>query len=140
MNKHLRHTAKAIIAILAVIMLSLIHPGGSPAVNTQTSTLSGSEGQIISLGAATALTSNYRAANPAATVVSEYFGRNSIQTVLNQAGAVGLRIYYGRKNNGTPALILVGVNANGQDIIVGPLMEEGWPCPPLCDSTRVLSR
>jgi hypothetical protein len=118
----------------------LIHLGGSPAVNTQTTALSGSEGQVISLATAAGLTSNYRGANPSATVLAEYFGRNPIQSVLNQAGVVGIRIYFGRKSDGSPALVLVGVNASGQDLTGGPLVEEGWPCPPLCDTARILTR
>src|SRR5258708_39579745 len=138
-SNNLLSSGKAI-AFLCTIVLSFVYLSTSTVVESQTTVLTGSEGRSISLSDARALTTNFRAANPVSAVLGEYFGRTLVQSVLNQAGADGLRIYYGRKSDGTPVLVLVGVNAGGQDLTGGPLIEGGWPCPPTCASTRTLSR
>ena len=57
--------------------------------------------------------------------------------LLSQPNCVGIRIYYGRKNNGTPALVLVGITGDGHDLSNGAIIENGFPCPPICDTTSV---
>ncbi len=98
-----------------------------------------SAGQAISLTDAIALTGNYRKTAAPGGVLGECFGRDAILSILNQPGAAGIRIYYGRKSDGTPALVLVGINGTYQDMTGGTLIERGWPCPPVCDSTGHLS-
>ena len=60
---------------------------------------------------------------------------------VTQEGAVDSRMYIGLKGTEIK-LMLVGVNADGQDMINA---EEGWfiydatkPCPPMCDSESPL--
>ena len=100
----------------------------------------GHENHSISLSDATTLTRNFRATAPSNAVLCEFFGRDAVLGILNQTSAVGLRIYYGKKDDGTPVLVLVGVTAEGQDLTGGPLAEIGYPCPPICPGGSVLNQ
>lgn len=47
---------------------------------------------------------------------AESFTRDAIILLLNQTGADGVRIYYGKDNNGVVRLVLLPVDKNGKDI------------------------
>lgn len=71
-----------------------------------------------------------------------YFGRNAIEKLLAQQGAVGLRIYGGLNAEGQFSPVVFGVTADGNDLdgrglskamnnhIV--ILEVALPCPPSC--------
>ena len=91
----------------------------------------GNENHTISLAEASALTARYRQQyTPGSCILGEYFGKQAIQSLLNQLGCVGTRIYYGLDELNVPKLILVGVDANGNDMTQGEIMEFGFPSPP----------
>jgi hypothetical protein len=50
-----------------------------------------------------------------------------------------LRIYQGRAADGTPALVLVGVDAKGNDMTQGTVLEYSFPCPPFCPEPNDLA-
>jgi len=139
MKKYPHVSSRILITFLAAILVSLLQIDKSTSLVAQSLPLTGHENFLISLTNAATLTSKFRNTNPTATVWGEYFGKDAVQAILNQGGAVGIRIYYGTNNIGTPVLVLVGVNSNGQDLKAGPLDESGFPCPPLCDSSKTLS-
>ena len=60
------------------------------------------------------------------------FKRAALERLLNQPGCVGMRIYYGIHADGRPALVLVGVDEHGEELIRGALLEDHYPCPPFC--------
>jgi hypothetical protein len=43
-----------------------------------------------------------------------------------------MRIYYGMHPDGQPALVLVGVDEYGEEMLDGELAEKSFPCPPFC--------
>jgi hypothetical protein len=47
---------------------------------------------------------------------AEFFTRDAIILLLNQTGADGIRIYYGKDNTGVTRLVLLPVDKNGKDI------------------------
>jgi len=104
---------------------------------------SGNENHFISLNEAEKLTKKFR------TVLSpllgnakgEYFGKDAILALLNQEGAVGLRIYFGLSNDlvPLPKQVLVAVSADGNDLINGLIVENGLLCPPACSAPNVLN-
>ena len=71
-----------------------------------------------------------------------YFGKEAIERLLNQEGAVGLRIYGGINPDGEFTPVLMGVPADGNDIngiglekALGDsviILEMAVPCPPYC--------
>lgn len=86
---------------------------------------------FISLGAASALTANYRKekitltreitdtnylANNFNLPNAESFNRDAIAALLNQKGAEGVRIYLGKDKQGLIRLVLAAVDSTGNDI------------------------
>jgi hypothetical protein len=68
------------------------------------------------------------------------FARSAIEKLLAQPGAAGIRYYYARNDDGTPALVLVGVDARGQDMIMETILDKSILCPPFCPSSSELAR
>ncbi len=77
----------------------------------------------------------FQADNPFETY-GWYFGREAIEWLLDQDGAVGIRIYGGFKPNGQFSPVILGVDAQGKDIYRG----ESGLYKSLSDSTRILER
>ena len=78
--------------------------------------------------------------NPGATR-SHFFGSDIIQSILAQAGCVGIRIHYAVDDSGAQQLILVGAYENGNNIWpskqpdsneAGIMADQSWKCPPNC--------
>ena len=73
-------------------------------------------------------------------VKAHYFGKNKILDLFNQTGCIGVRIWYGftydAQNTPLPQLYLVGVDANGNDILPGGgndlVLDASMPCPRYC--------
>lgn len=60
------------------------------------------------------------------------FNASAIRAILDQAGCVGLRYYRGRTQGGDAAMILVGVDSDGNNMSDGILVDSHFPCPPYC--------
>jgi len=60
------------------------------------------------------------------------FKREALERILDQTGCAGIRIYYGMHPDGQPALVLVGVDQYGEEMLDGELAERSYPCPPFC--------
>src|ERR1700743_758067 len=98
------------------------------------SPLTGKEGSVIDLKVAAEWTQNHRHHNPD-EVLSQFFGREILQKILDQPDCVGIRFYYGkskplsgwqrfmkksfRKPSGEPHLIITGVTKDGEDQLPG---------------------
>jgi hypothetical protein len=85
----------------------------------------------ISRADAASLTRRHRDAVPAAERGGMFF-RKPVEELLAQKGCEGIRIYHGRNDDGTAAMILVGVDKDGADMEGGVLLEFHYPCPPFC--------
>jgi hypothetical protein len=94
-------------------------------------TFTGHEDHDFPLDTAAAWTKFYREANPGATK-GHYFGKDAINSILEQASCVGIRIYYALDDTEKKHLIVVGVQANGNDLVNGLLAERSIDCPPTC--------
>jgi hypothetical protein len=75
-----------------------------------------------------------------AAVKGGFFARSAFDKILAQSGVVGIRYYYAQTDEGNPTLVLVGVDATGQDIQTGSIMERTFPCPPYCNNNSELAR
>jgi hypothetical protein len=98
----------------------------------------GNEDHGITLSEAAAMTANYRNDNPDETI-AHYFGKAAITDIFNQNGCVGMRVYYGLDDTGKKQLIIVGVDANGNDLYNGKLAERSFKCPPDCGAVNPLN-
>jgi hypothetical protein len=101
----------------------------------------GNEDHGISLVDARQLTSNYRQNTGSGAFLGGYFGKSAIAAIIGQPDCVGLRIYHGILNDGSPTFVLCGVNADGDDLASGELAEVVRPCPPYCsiNTTELIS-
>lgn len=91
----------------------------------------------ISLAEAAALTKRHRDAKVSAEK-SGAFHKDQVLKLLDQAGCVGLRIHYGRNADGSPALVLTGIDASDSDL-TGEILEIHFPCPPMCGTANALN-
>ena len=99
----------------------------------------GLEDHTISLEEAGELTRNYRMDAGKGAIKGGFFGRAAIEQVLSQEGAVGIRYYYAKENNGRPVMIMVGVDEFGKDMVNGFIAERSIPCPPFCGGLNPLN-
>lgn len=140
-------TRKKIFAVALFLLLVIGGFAGSRLVSASggKEMFTGKENHKISMREAQKLMANFRKQVPEASVIGGFFGKNALMNILAQPGVVGIRAYFANEENGTPTLILFGVNANGDDVIVdgvGPL-ERWFPCPPFCpknDTVTVAER
>ena len=101
----------------------------------------GTEGDAIDLTTAKRWTSNYRAINSTG-VQAHYFGNEIIQQLLERPGCVGIRMYYAINDEGERKLLLIGVDANGENLLPStvarvkddedPVVDYSFPCPTYC--------
>lgn len=101
--------------------------------------LTGNENHDISLTEAAHLTENYRNAAGTSATIAHYFGGAAIQAILEQEGCVGIRIYYGLKDDGEKQLVITGVNSAGNDLYNGLLAERSLNCPTNCSASNPLN-
>ena len=91
----------------------------------------------ITLTEAAALTKRHRDAK-VSTEKAGAFHKDQVLKLLGQAGCVGLRIHYGRKADGTPALVLTGIDVADSDL-TGEILEQHFPCPPVFGGANALN-
>jgi len=85
-------------------------------------------------------TNNLATSSKASSIKGAFFARSAFDKILAQPGVVGIRYYYAQHDDGTPALVFVGVDAKGKDMVTGYLMEMGGGCPPFCDGPSPLAQ
>jgi hypothetical protein len=78
---------------------------------------------------------------------AHFFGSAIIKQILSQEGCVGIRAYYSLDESGTKQLILVGVTADGNNMLPSSLQlnpddpntiaDASWPCPTYCPPTGI---
>ena len=89
---------------------------------------------FIPVAEAAAMTARYRAnretilqtgyQNENILPVCETFDKTQIEVLLNRSGCAQLRCYYGMDEDQRVHLILVGVNANNEDMLPDALLQE----------------
>ena len=96
----------------------------------------GTEGGPIDLDDGATLTGNYRAAGN--TELGAFYGKDILRQILDQEGCMGIRIYYGEDKNGKKEMVLVGANANEDDMLE-LVADSGRKCPPYCGAPNSLN-
>lgn len=128
--------ATSILMVLAIALF--IYPSIDRSISAEQSKYTGNEDHSISLPEAVGLTKAYRIASAPDAVLGHYFGKNAIAKALAQPGCVGIRMYYGKHKDGSPAMVIVGVDNKGNDITSGLICQRSIPCPPECPATSEL--
>lgn len=98
-----------------------------------------SRSQQISLAEAAADTRRFRDRAGPDAEKGGFFFREVLDKLLAQPGCVGIRYYHGLDAQDQPSLIIVGVDAKGDDITGGVLMDFHYPCPPFCGDGNALN-
>lgn len=119
--------------LLLFTIFSMIQP-----VSAEQSIYSGNESHRISILEAMGLTKAFRISASSDTVFAHYFGQKAILEALTQTGCVGVRMYYGKHQDGSPALVIIGVDSKGNDMTAGIILQKSIPCPPESPENSVL--
>jgi len=90
----------------------------------------------ITLEEASALVKRYRAGTEEKAGA---FPKSQLMDLLSQPGCEGMRVYYGRHEDGRPALVLVGIDKTDNDMTGGIVEDLHFPCPPLCGDGNALN-
>lgn len=99
----------------------------------------GTEGEFISIEEGAAMTKAWRDGGNG-EIKGVFFGKEKLDALLNQAGAEGIRMYFAENNKGQKTLVLVGADANENDILVDELiLDFGAPCPPKSSNANPLN-
>lgn len=124
-----------LVSVIAVVLAILLI---NQPVGANQTLFTGHEDHSITLKEGAELTKAFRVSTPSNAILAQYFGKEALQKTLEQPTCVGLRIYYGKHTDGSPTLVIVGVDANGNDIKNGHILQKAIPCPPLCGDTSPL--
>jgi len=92
----------------------------------------GNEGQFVTLAEASQWTANFRETSCFQGIHAQFYGKSKIQDILRQPGCVGIRVYRALDDLGVPIVVLVGTDANENDLYNGLILEKGTQCPPYC--------
>lgn len=123
----------ATISVLCLIIIAALFMGAVDRDGENREyTVTGTEQHEITSDQAQAYIDRFRDTVDHDDIVGGHFGEGIILDILNQESVVGLRYYYGLKENGNPCLVVVGIDSKGQDVN-GIWGEESWPCPPFCN-------
>jgi len=128
-------TRTLVLGVLIVICFGLLVVYNSSVNNAQASQgyqLTGKENHQIDLMTAQRLIKNNEMSSRAQSIKGGFFGRDAIEKVLAQPGCTGIRLYYAQNDDGTPSIVIFGVDAKGIDIKSGVLLDAMRPCPPFC--------
>ena len=92
----------------------------------------GKEGSQITTAQGAALTAAFRGSFPNSRK-AHFFGKDILNTILGQPGVEGIRFYHGLDTNGNMELVIVGVDANEDDVL-SFIGDVAVPCPSQCDT------
>ena len=95
-----------------------------------------SEGGFIDYEEASQLHGNYISSSCYANnnnIKAHFFGKDKLATLLQKPGAVGVRMYYGKKSSGDPVLLIVAVDSDGNEMR-DQILDYSLPCPHHCSA------
>ncbi len=125
---------------IALISLLFVYPSIDRPIGAEQSLYSGHEDHNITLQEGIELTKAYRVSSRGDVILASYFGKDALSSVLAQPGCVGMRMYYGKHKDGSPTLVIVGVDHKGNDMTKGLICQKIIPCPPSCPPASELKQ
>ncbi|MBD3637667.1 MAG: hypothetical protein HUJ25_09960 [Crocinitomicaceae bacterium] len=97
----------------------------------------GTEGGEITLSNGSSMTGSFRTNYPN-EVKGRFFGKDILKELLAQEDCMGIRMYFAIDSNDDLALVIVGADSNGDDII-GKVADISLPCPSYCGESNDLN-
>lgn len=128
------------IVLFAVLIVSVVALAVFLSPARARAQFKGDGNHVVTLDVAARYVQNFRNNPVAPAIKGGYFGRNIFDKILAQPGAFGIRYYYAAKDDGSPTLVLVGVDSAGNDIVQGVIGEVTLPCPPFCSLSNALTK
>lgn len=96
-------------------------------------------GSVITLAEAITYVTAYRLRYPN-EAKGFFVGSEKLDLIMNQPNCIGVRIYNGYDDTAEIMnQVLVGVNADGEDISSGIILEKLAPCPKICSPNSPLN-
>ncbi len=138
-NKSNFVTLATVAIVSSVVTFLLIVCVGTVGARQQQQ-VTGNENQSITLDQAVKYVQSYAMSPTAPTIKGGYFAKVGLTNILSQAGCVGIRYYYSKKDDGSSSLVVVGVDHNGTDLTAGPMIDNVFPCPPFCGVVSPLNK
>ncbi|HVO36204.1 MAG TPA: hypothetical protein VMT21_11590 [Gemmatimonadales bacterium] len=72
-------------------------------------------------------------------VKSYAFHKDQVLEMLGHPGCVGLRIHHARAADGKPTVLLTGIDAADNDLTGATMLQNPFPCPPICGGGNALN-
>ena len=103
--------------------------------------LYGKRNHRITLKKAAQMTRGYRRqfARAKAGLQPSAYSREILDAILRQKGCKGIRFYPGAGRGGKISLLMVGVDAKGNDLYDGVVGDVPFHCPPFCSVENPLN-
>ena len=127
-----------LISAACVLLMASCTPQDEAAVSEPQSierpgVFNGTEGGPMDLAVAQSWEQNWQKAHPNQPK-GLFYGKETINAMLNQQGAVGIRFYPGYDEEGKLHLMMYSTDKNGNDILTEPIQvsQIATPCPPFC--------
>jgi len=88
----------------------------------------------ITQGEAAGLVQAFQSGAKAGDHRATVFNRSAFEQLLAQPSAAGIRIYRAQHADGSPTMVMVAVDANGEDLAASSsvFIQKGTDCPPNC--------
>lgn len=99
----------------------------------------GNEGEFVTLNDASRWTANYRNTIQPGDTIAFAAGKEKLIELLTQDECLGARIYYAIKDDGEKNLVIVGVDANGDDMEDRLILDNLIQCPVNCSRNNHLN-
>lgn len=99
----------------------------------------GNEGGFITLREGSEMTKRYRNTIQPGEVIGVFMGKEKIQAILDQNECMGIRFYFAVNDRNERTLVLVGADANQNDMVNGLIGDETTPCPSYCSQANSLN-
>jgi len=125
-------------AVLFILAALFIYPSINRPISAEQSKFTGNEDHKITLQEAMDLTKAFQVSASSDAVIAHYFGKKALEEALTQPGCTGLRMYYAKHKDGSPTLVIVGVDHDGDDMTKGITLQRTIPCPPDCPEPHKL--
>ena len=99
----------------------------------------GTEAKQVTKEEAAPWTANFRATITPGDTIGRFFGKDILNEILNQPGCMGIRIYNGINEEGNNNLVLVGADANEDDMVNGVIAQHSASSPPFSGIPNLLN-
>ncbi len=109
-------------------------------IKSTTRTFTGKENHFVTLAEAAQLIRNYQGSIGYGEMKGAFFGSGIFRKILSQEGCVGIHIYHGIHEDGSPTFVLVGIDEHGFDLLSGVIGQMAMYCPPACDLVSPLNK